>query len=247
MIRPEERVTAGGDGGGDESDGEEVAESGAGGDQHGIKYDGKQEGGSQVRFNEDQPHRQEHEHEGYKESRKTANVLVQSQIPAYGEHEGDLGEFTGLKINSAGQGKPAVAAVDRTGVEDGGQEQQGAEQDQVGKPADVAVGRGDYFAALASAGERVLSYARYDQRHGRELRPARVLLESVEALAADGHRVSVAELRDGPPQALGDGRFQFVASFADAVNTALPPAVIVDGEVEGRVAAKELVARLERL
>jgi ATP-dependent helicase/nuclease subunit B len=83
--------------------------------------------------------------------------------------------------------------------------------------ADAAEGRRDFFAALASAGERLLSYSRYDQRHGRELRPARILLESVEALAGDGRRFSVGDLRDGTPPSLGEGRFQFVTSYAEAV------------------------------
>ena len=85
--------------------------------------------------------------------------------------------------------------------------------------SDAAESRRDYLAALASAGERMLSYARYDQRHGRELRPARALLESLEALAGDGRRRSARELRDAPPLSLG-GRFQFVASSADAVGDA---------------------------
>ncbi len=87
--------------------------------------------------------------------------------------------------------------------------------------ADAVASRRDFLAALASADERVLSYPRYDQRRGSELRPARALLESVDALAADGRRRSVRELRDGPPPGLG-GRFQFVASFADAVRDGGP-------------------------
>jgi ATP-dependent helicase/nuclease subunit B len=84
------------------------------------------------------------------------------------------------------------------------------------RAADAASSRRDFLAALASAHERVLSYARYDQRRGRELRPARALLESVDALAADGRRRSARELRDGPPPGMGEP-VQFVASFADAV------------------------------
>ncbi|MGH9100369.1 MAG: PD-(D/E)XK nuclease family protein, partial [Acidimicrobiales bacterium] len=81
---------------------------------------------------------------------------------------------------------------------------------------DAAAGRRDFLAALSSARERVLSFARYDQRHGRELRPARALLDSVDALAADGRRRSARELRDRSPAGL-DGGYQFVPSFADAV------------------------------
>ncbi len=83
--------------------------------------------------------------------------------------------------------------------------------------ADPAEARHDFFAALACARERILSYSRYDQRHGRELRPARLLLDSLEALAGDGRRLAAAELRSGPPPSIEEGRFQFVASFADAV------------------------------
>ncbi len=84
------------------------------------------------------------------------------------------------------------------------------------RAVDAAAVRRDLLAALASAPERVLSYARYDQRRGSELRPARAFLESVEALTGDGRRRSTRELRDGPPPELEE-RFQFVASFADAV------------------------------
>jgi ATP-dependent helicase/nuclease subunit B len=82
---------------------------------------------------------------------------------------------------------------------------------------DAAESRRDVLAALRSAREGVLSYARYDQRHGRELRPARVLVELLEALAGDGRRFSRRELVAGPLPSLADGKFQFVASFADAV------------------------------
>ena len=44
----------------------------------------------------------------------------------------------------------------------------------------------DYLAALAVAPERVVSYARGDQRRGREQRPSPWLLSSLEAM--DGHR-----------------------------------------------------------
>ena len=80
-----------------------------------------------------------------------------------------------------------------------------------------AESRRDFLAALGSARERVLSYARYDQRHGRELRPARALVQSIEALAGDRRRLSARDLGNGPPPSLEDRRFQFVASFADAV------------------------------
>ena len=82
---------------------------------------------------------------------------------------------------------------------------------------DAADSRRDLLAALASARERVLSWARHDQRHGRELRPARALLEALEALGGDGRRISARELATAPAPSLAGGRFEFVASFADAV------------------------------
>jgi ATP-dependent helicase/nuclease subunit B len=83
--------------------------------------------------------------------------------------------------------------------------------------ADAAAGRRDFFSALECARERVLSYSRFDQRHGRELRPARLLLEALEALADNGRRLSASDLREGAPQGITPDAFQFVASFADAV------------------------------
>lgn len=77
--------------------------------------------------------------------------------------------------------------------------------------------RRDYFAALASAPERVLSYARADQRQGRELRPARLLLDTLEHFAGEGVRLFPRDVHDGVPQAVPPSRFQFVRSFAEAV------------------------------
>ena len=84
------------------------------------------------------------------------------------------------------------------------------------RAADAASVRLDFLAALASAREQVLSCSRYDQRHGRELRPAGLFLEAVDSLAGDGRRRVARELRGGPPPGLGE-RFQFVSSFAGAV------------------------------
>ncbi len=82
---------------------------------------------------------------------------------------------------------------------------------------DPADSRRDFLAALASARERVLSFARHDQRHGRELRPARALLQALEALEGGGRRISARELATSPATPIAGGRFQFVASFAEAV------------------------------
>jgi RecB family exonuclease len=84
------------------------------------------------------------------------------------------------------------------------------------RAVDAASARRDFLAALAGAREQVLSCSRYDQRHGRELRPAPLFLEAVDALAGDGRRHAARELRGGPPPGLGE-RFQFVSSFAAAV------------------------------
>jgi len=99
-------------------------------------------------------------------------------------------------------------------------ERAGAASDVPLREHDAADSRRDFLAALASARERVLSCARYDQRHGRELRPARALLQALEALESDGRRISARELAIGPTPSLAGGRFQFVASFAEAVRDA---------------------------
>ncbi len=65
--------------------------------------------------------------------------------------------------------------------------------------------RRDYLAALAAAPVRLLSCASGDQRQGRELRPSRLLLDTVEVVAAVGRRLhagDLAGLSTGPAYAL---------------------------------------------
>lgn len=83
--------------------------------------------------------------------------------------------------------------------------------------APAAEGRREYLAALAGATERVLSYARGDLRTGRELRPARLLLEALSRLTEDGRRLHAGDVRWGPPDGVPLQSFQFVRSFAEAV------------------------------
>lgn len=74
-----------------------------------------------------------------------------------------------------------------------------------------------YLAASAGASERVLSYARGDQRTGRELRPASAWLDAVREMAPPGGRLQAGDVRDGPPPGVGAADFEFVRSFAEAV------------------------------
>lgn len=76
-----------------------------------------------------------------------------------------------------------------------------------------------YLAATAGAAERVLSYPRGDQRTGRELRPARPLLDAAGALVLrlGGDRLHAGDVRWGPPSGAPPSAFDFVRSFVDAV------------------------------
>lgn len=80
-----------------------------------------------------------------------------------------------------------------------------------------AEARRDYLAALACARVRVLSYPRFDQRRGRELRPARALLDAVERVAGDGRRRSPRDLQAGVPAGVPVDVYRFVASYGEAV------------------------------
>lgn len=76
--------------------------------------------------------------------------------------------------------------------------------------AGPAQARRDFLAALASAPERVLSYAAGDQRQGRAQRPARLLLDTVGELAGAGRRLFAGDLAAA-------GGHHAVPSFAAAV------------------------------
>lgn len=84
---------------------------------------------------------------------------------------------------------------------------------RVARPAEA---RRDYLAALAAARRRRLSCAVGDQRHGREQRPSRLLLDTVGALAGAGRRLYAGDL----PQV---GGHRLLPSYA---------ATVVDGEGE---------------
>ncbi|HWE69546.1 MAG TPA: PD-(D/E)XK nuclease family protein, partial [Acidimicrobiales bacterium] len=71
----------------------------------------------------------------------------------------------------------------------------------------------DYLAGLATAPERVLSFARGDQRRGGELRPARWLLDTLGALEGSRRRLYSRDVTELDPI---DG-FLIIPSFTDAV------------------------------
>jgi hypothetical protein len=71
----------------------------------------------------------------------------------------------------------------------------------------------DYLAGLAAAPERVLSFARGDQRRGGELRPSRWLLDTLGALAGGDRRLYSRDVTELDPI---DG-FLVVPSFTHAV------------------------------
>lgn len=88
------------------------------------------------------------------------------------------------------------------------------------RAASRAEGRRDFFAALAGAREGVLFYARADQRTGRPLRPARLVLEALAHLGGDGRRLVAGDMATGLPTGSPDTlreQFDFVASYAAAV------------------------------
>ena len=71
----------------------------------------------------------------------------------------------------------------------------------------------DYLSGLAAAPERVLSFARGDQRRGGELRPSRWVLDTLGALEGGGRRLYSRDVTELDPI---DG-FLIIPSFTDAV------------------------------
>jgi ATP-dependent helicase/nuclease subunit B len=87
-----------------------------------------------------------------------------------------------------------------------------------------------YLAALAAAPERVLSYARGDQRRGREQRPSRWLLDAVGAQA--GRRLFSRDLPElGPVPG-----FEWIPSLTAAVRSPLEPASLADRDLRSLLA-----------
>lgn len=82
----------------------------------------------------------------------------------------------------------------------------------------------DYLGALAGPDEVVLSFARGDQRHGREQRPSRWLLDAVADLAGDGRRLYAGDLADlaAPPG------YQVLVSYTSVVAGPGEPASAAD-------------------
>ena len=87
--------------------------------------------------------------------------------------------------------------------------------------------RRDYLAALASAPVQVLSYARGDQRRGRQQRPARWLLDALADLEG-GHRRLFS--RDVEQLAPFDG-YEVVPSFTAAIRTGGEPMSLADRDL----------------
>jgi ATP-dependent helicase/nuclease subunit B len=77
----------------------------------------------------------------------------------------------------------------------------------------VADRRRNYLAALSSAPECVISFARGDQRGGREQRPSRWLLDALAESIGDGKRLYSSDLDKLPP----NSSFDAVPSFVGAV------------------------------
>ncbi|HVB94574.1 MAG TPA: PD-(D/E)XK nuclease family protein [Acidimicrobiales bacterium] len=77
----------------------------------------------------------------------------------------------------------------------------------------------DYLAGLATAPERVLSFARGDQRRGGEFRPSRWLLDTLGGLEGAGRRLYSRDVSELDPM---DG-FLVVPSFTDAVLNGAEP------------------------
>ena len=125
---------------------------------------------------------------------------------------GEIGQLAGLELDTvwvlgmvdgAFPGRPADDAL----VPD-------AVREACGFPlrgARVSESRRDYFAALAAGRERVLSFATGDQRQGRKLRPARLLLDSMTD--PDSPPVFARDLE----QQEATERFCTMPSFAAAV------------------------------
>lgn len=85
----------------------------------------------------------------------------------------------------------------------------------------------EYLAALASAPERVLSFARGDQRRGREQRPARWLLDTLGALDGSGRRLFSRDV-----DRLGAvGGFTVLPSFTEGVRRGDEPYALPDRDL----------------
>ncbi|HEY6623880.1 MAG TPA: PD-(D/E)XK nuclease family protein [Acidimicrobiales bacterium] len=87
--------------------------------------------------------------------------------------------------------------------------------------------RRDYLAALAAAPVQVLSYARGDQRRGRQQRPARWLLDALAVLEG-GHRRLFS--RDMDQLASFEG-YEVIPSFTAAIRTGGEPMSMADRDL----------------
>ena len=99
----------------------------------------------------------------------------------------------------------------------------------------------DYLAALAAAPQRVLSFARGDQRRGREQRPSPWLLASLGAIEGSGRRLFS---RDLPTLGTVPG-YRMVPSLTAAIRSSGEPASLDDRDLRSLLVWGEHVGRLD--
>jgi ATP-dependent helicase/nuclease subunit B len=87
--------------------------------------------------------------------------------------------------------------------------------------------RRDFLAALAAAPVRVLSYARGDQRRGREQRPARWLLDTLGELEGGNRRLFSRDVKELD----SFGAYVVIPSFTEAVRTTGEPMSLADRDL----------------
>ena len=98
-----------------------------------------------------------------------------------------------------------------------------------------------YLAALAAAPQRVLSFARGDQRRGREQRPSPWLLASAAAVEGSGRRLFSRDLPEfGPVPG-----YRLVPSLTAAIRTAGEPASLDDRDLRSLLVWSERTGRLD--
>ena len=107
----------------------------------------------------------------------------------------------------------------------------------------------DYLAVLASSTEVVLSFARGDQRSGREQRPSRWLLETLGQLEGRGRRLYSRDLEAsaGRPMPVSSiwRRYQFISSHTAAVRGSGEPASLSDRDLRSLLDWRERTGALD--
>ncbi len=101
----------------------------------------------------------------------------------------------------------------------------------------------DFLAALAAAPERTLSFARFDQTHGREQRPSRWLLDTLEALQPEGSgRLYGKDLAGGRPLT----GLTELASYTATVRADGEPSSLVDRDLRSLLRWRDAGGALDR-